>query len=55
MHELKREANVNRAAAGTPAYEKGPIRNALDRFLVREYDGSPEAQAVGRFAGIDTE
>ena len=55
MHELKREANVNRAAAGKPAYEKGSVTNFLQKAGEKMYDINPISRAVGRFAGIDAE
>lgn len=55
MHELKREANVNRAAAGKPAYERGRFMNALQKVGEKMYDNSPLYRGIGRFAGVDAE
>lgn len=55
MHELKREANVNRAAAGKPAYERSSFMNALQKAGEKIYDISPVHRAIGRFAGVDAE
>lgn len=55
MHELKREANVNRAAAGKPAYERGHFMNAIQKAGEKVYDTDPIAWAIGRFAGVDAE